>query len=115
MKGYFPAHKIPINWVKGQSPKTASKTLRMVNNITGFKKGDPELYNHISDSIACMEWILKDPEGNTHIVTKLHKFCEDRNISQKLRYKSYFNKPMKRGKSKGWCVISVQNIRDRSP
>jgi len=108
IKGYFQDNKIPTGWVKGCKPKEnltdGWKQVKQCNK-TGLKKTDPKLRKHLSDTIADTEWILRSPEGKLYTVTKLHKFCEEHNLSQKLRLIKKFGVPIKKGKSKGWCVI----------
>lgn len=108
--GYFPRSKCPQGWELGKTPETAKRTINRQNRKTGLKKTDPLLHQQISDTISNTEWIIQDPNGIRHTVTKLHKFCKENNISQKLRLTKKFGIPIKKGKSKGWCVISKKTI-----
>jgi len=54
-------------------------------------------------------WVLQDPNGILHTVTKLHKFCEEHNLSPQLRLNKNFGIPLKKGNSKGWCVIDKKS------
>lgn len=109
IKGYFQANKIPAGWLPGYKPEEQqSKEWKQIKRYrpTGLKKSDPRLHEQISDSVATTEWVLRSPDGSLHSVTKLHKFCKEHNISQKLRLTKKFGVPIKKGKSKGWCVVS---------
>lgn len=44
---------------------------------------------------------LRDPVRNLHIVTKLHKFCDEHGLSHKLQQMKLFDIPIKKGASKG--------------
>lgn len=108
-KGYFQESKIPIGWIAGYKPESkCTNTWNKIKNYesSGFKKGDPELHKQISDSVSSIEWILQAPDGSLHTVTKLHKFCKENGITDKLRLAANVGVPMKSGKSKGWCVLS---------
>ena len=108
--GYFPKNKCPTGWKLGKSPDTAKRSLHRKIKKTGLRKTDPNLHQKISDSVANTEWVLQSPDGILHTVTKLHKFCRENNLSQKLRLVKKFGIPIKKGKSKGWCVISKKTI-----
>ena len=113
VKGYFLPNKIPPGWLPGYKPEEQqSKGWKQIKRYlpTGFKKSDPNLHKRISDSVATTEWTLRSPDGKLYTVTKLHKFCEEHNLSQKLRLTKKFGVPIKKGKSKGWCVISKKTI-----
>lgn len=107
--GYFQENKIPAGWVPGYKPENEQslkwKTIKKYKP-TGLKKSDPKLHEQISDSVANTEWVLQSPDGTLYTVTKLHKFCDEHNLSHRLRLIKKFGVPIKKGKSKGWCVIS---------
>jgi len=107
-KGYFQSNKIPEGWLPGYKPvELQSKKYKQIKKYkaTGLKKTDPLLHQQISDSVANIEWIIQSPDGILHTVKKLHKFCEEYNLSHKLRTTKKFGVPIKKGKSKGWCVV----------
>ena len=111
-KGYFQDNKIPAGWIRGYKPEDAqSKKYKQVNRSkpTGLKKNDPKLHEQISNSVANTYWVLRDPNGILHTVTKLHKFCEEHNLSPQLRLNKNFGIPLKKGNSKGWCVIDKKS------
>jgi hypothetical protein len=107
VKAYMPKHKIPNGWEIGKTPQAKIKA----ESRTGYKRGDAQLKTHLSNAVTRLEWILKDPDGNIHIVDKLHKFCEENNVSSRLRLVNHIGKPIKKGKSKGWCVIEVRDTK----
>lgn len=114
-RGYFPPNKIPTGWAPGYkalSEKTDAsiKAQHYKNNPTGLHKDSPILHQQISNTVAKFEWIVQDPTGTQYKVTKLHKFCQEHNLTPQLRYASNLNVPMKKGKSKGWVVISKKEI-----
>lgn len=107
-KGYFYDNKVPEGWLPGYKPvEHQSKKYQQIKKYksTGLKKTDPLLHKQISDSVANTEWTLKSPDGKIYTVTKLHKFCQEHNLSHKLRTIKKFGVPIKKGKSKGWVVI----------
>lgn len=109
--GLFSDCKVPPGWHPGHK-KASDRTPGSIKaaiwkaNPTGLRKDDPLLHQKISDSIAKFEWIIRDPSGKLHTVTKLHQFCRDHKLSTRLRYAENFNVPIRRGSSKGWCVVS---------
>lgn len=118
LKGYFPEHKIPTGWILGKTPETAIKRQNKLNSETGLKRGDPKLNEIIAERTKentrkgnnhpeCREWTLIDPEGNRHIVLGLHEFCKQFNLSAtSLQYSINTKRPIKKGNSKGWYVLS---------
>jgi hypothetical protein len=117
LKGYFPECKIPKGWVVGKSPETSLRMQLKLSNKTGLIKGDPKLNQIISTRTKenvckgerhpeCKIWTLLDPNGNQHTISGLHEFCKQKDLSAtSLQYSFNTKKPIKKGKSKGWCVI----------
>lgn len=115
VRGFFPPNKIPDGWVLGKSPESIR---RKKITKTGFKKGDPNLNKLISERtkintprginhVETKKWTLQDPTNKTHIVIGLHEFCKENDLSAtSLQYSINTNKPIKKGKSKGWRLLS---------
>lgn len=112
-KGYFPKHKIPSGWIEGTKPKI----LKKIRTKTRLKKGDPllEKIRSISNKKSAKRglehkdtkiWILQDPQFKKHKVIGLYPFCKKNNLlATALQYSFLTKKPIKKGKSKGWCVL----------
>lgn len=114
VRGFFPPNKIPVGWVWGKNPGTPRKII----NKTGLKKGDPKLKKYISERTKVTtargvqhsetkSWILQDPEGAIHNVIGLHEFCKINGLAAtSLQYSINTTNPIKKGKSKGWRLLS---------
>lgn len=117
VRGFFPPNKVPAGWVLGKSPESATRK-KIVK--TGFKKGDPKLNKLISERTRATtprgsrhtetkEWTLQDPNNKIHKVVGLHEFCKANNLAAtSLQYSINTNKPIKKGKSKGWRLLSKE-------
>lgn len=82
------------------------------------KKGDPELNKLIASrtkertarGAAHTEtkvWTLLGPDDTIHTVVGLHEFCQKHGLSAtSIQYSINTNKPIKKGKSKGWRLLS---------
>lgn len=118
IKGYFPKCKIPKGWALGKSPESLIRRQNKLALTTGLSKGDPNLNKIISSRTkenACRgerhrdikTWTLLDPNGKIHQIIGLHEFCKANGLSAtSLQYSINTQKPIKKGKSKGWCVLS---------
>jgi len=121
VRGFFPPNKIPEGWVWGKKAGVPGKKIIK----TGLKKGDPELNKLIAArtkektarGTAHSEtkvWTLLGPDNTIHTVIGLHEFCQEHGLSAtSIQYSINTNKPIKKGKSKGWRLLSKN--RDRSP
>ena len=117
VRGYFPPNKIPQGWILGKYPGHKKKK-EIIK--TGLKKGDPKLNKIISErtKAKCRKgpnhsetrtWILQDPDNKIHKVVGLHKFCKANNLATtSIQYSINTNKPIKKGKSKGWRLLSKE-------
>jgi len=117
IRGYFPELKIPKGWVLGQSSESSNRKKKKKSNPTGLSRGDPKLNQIISARTkenACRgkrhrdikTWILVDPDGKIHQVIGLHEFCKINGLSvTSLQYSINSQKPIKKGRSKGWYVL----------
>lgn len=117
VRGFFPPNKIPHGWLLGKSPESAARK-KVVK--TGLKKGDPNLNKIISERTKANTprgkthtetkvWILQDPTNKIHKVVGLHEFCKANNLAAtSLQYSINTNKPIKKGKSKGWRLLSKE-------
>ena len=117
VRGFFPPNKIPQGWLLGKSPESVARK-KVVK--TGFKKGDPKLNKIISDRTKANTprgakhtetrvWTLQDPKNKIHKVIGLHEFCKANNLAAtSLQYSINTDKPIKKGKSKGWRLLSKE-------
>lgn len=113
--GYFPINKVPSGWSLGKRPNFP-QLKRIVK--TGLKKGDPKLGEIISERTKAnvprgthhkdiRTWTLQDPDNKIIKVIGLHEFCKANNLAAtSLQYSINTNKPIKKGKSKGWRLLS---------
>lgn len=116
VRGFFPPNKIPLGWVLGKNPGSTRKKIVK----TGFKKGDPKLNKIISERTKANTprganhtetriWTLQDPANKIHKVVGLHDFCKANGLAAtSLQYSINTNKPIKKGKSKGWRLLSKE-------
>ena len=114
MRGFFPPNKIPVGWIWGKKPGVPRKQI----NKTGLKKGDPELNKLISIRTKATTargalhtetktWTLKGPDNKIYKIVGLHEFCKTHGLSAtSIQYSINTNKPIKKGKSKGWRLLS---------
>ena len=117
VRGFFPPNKIPEGWLLGKYPG-APGTKQIIK--TGLKKGDPKLNKIISERTKsnCKKgqdhsetriWTLLDPTNKIHKVIGLHEFCKANNLAAtSLQYSINTTKPIKKGKSKGWRLLSKE-------
>lgn len=117
VRGFFPPNKVPTGWMLGKGPDS-TKRKKIIK--TGLKKGDPKLNKLISERTKANTprgvnhtetrvWILQDPTNKIHKVVGLHEFCKDHTLAAtSLQYSINTNKPIKKGKSKGWRLLSKE-------
>ena len=113
-RGFFPPNKVPAGWIWGKKAGVPGKKIIK----TGLKKGDPELNKLISTRTKektargathteTKVWILQAPNNTIHTIVGLHDFCLENGLSAtSLQYSINTNTPIKKGKSKGWRLLS---------
>ena len=116
-RGFFPPNKVPIGWLLGKYPGSP-RTKQIIK--TGLKKGDPKLNKIIAErtSATCRKgkdhsetrtWTLQDPTNKIYKLVGLHEFCKIHNLAAtSLQYSINTDKPIKKGKSKGWRLLSKE-------
>jgi hypothetical protein len=114
VRGFFPPNKIPAGWIWGKKPGVPRKQIIK----TGLKKGDPKLKKIIAERTKATTargaqhsetkiWTLQDPNGVIHTVLGLHDFCKANGLAAtSLQYSINTQKPIKKGKSKGWRLLA---------
>jgi len=118
----FLEHQVLDGWVKGMRPLEKKKRKTYIKKENSMKKGSIELRNHLSNKSKesakrgeehkdTKQWILVDPYGNKHTVNGLYPFCEEHNLSPTaIQYSLQTQKPIKKGKSKGWYAVEKCNV-----
>lgn len=96
----------PDGWILGKKPfKNDPKTYKSPSRLK--KHGPMRRGEHHKDS---KKWTVQTPDNQVIEVIALEPFCQERGImAPALKYTLTTGKPISRGASKGYMILSVDN------